>query len=204
MTLKDKFKKSFSYTWYLYVLAIVVPSIAFPLSYSFMHRPQEYQKLSLFLSVNGQKDELSKDIENMFKDEGVKNVEIVSFDNADNEYMYLQKLNVVGINKCDVLIIPESMLNTLNPMGSMIEFNEDVKTKCNALDQDFFSYEDKDYGVKLTDSTPLKRYECIKSDEKYYAFLGGKSWNVGEYSSKTPNSSHAFDLMRFLIGKENE
>lgn len=201
MTLKEQFKKSFSYTWYLYVLAIVIPCVAFPLAYSFMHRPQEYEKLSLFISSNLIDDKLENELESKFKDKGVKNIEIVSFDSEDNEYMYLQKLNVVGINKCDVLIIPENMVDTLNPKGSMIEFNDDVKAKCNSSSENYFKYEELDYGLELTDLSPLKAYNCLKTGVKNYLFIGGKSWNVGDYSGKVPNTTNAFDLVSYLIGK---
>ena len=204
MTLKKQFKKTFSYTWYLYLIALVVPCVAFPLAFSFMHRPQEYEKLSIFLSTNVKENDFSNKIENDFKDKGVRAVDIVSYDPEDNEYLYLQKLNVVGINKCDILIIPESMVSTLNPKTSMIEFNVDIKAQCDVENEIFYNYDGLDYGVELTDKTPLLEYGLVKKTAKYYAFLGGKSWNAGEYSLKSPNTSNAFDLMRFIVGKWNE
>lgn len=201
MNLKNQFKKTFSYTWYLYLIALVVPCVAFPLAYSFMHRPQEYEKLSIFLSCNVGENDFSRTIEKAFKDKGVRSVEVVSSDPNDNEYMYLQKLNVVGVNKCDVLIIPESMVSSLDPKGSMIEFNEDIKNRCNVSSESFYNYLGLDYGVTLTDVSPLKAYGFIKSEVKYYAFLGGKSWNVGEYSTSVPNTTNAFDFMRYIVGK---
>ena len=52
MKFSKQFKKSFSYTWYLYLIAIVIPAVLFPLSYSFMHRPKQYEMLSLFVPVS--------------------------------------------------------------------------------------------------------------------------------------------------------
>lgn len=200
MNLKEQFNRSFSYTWYLYVLAIVVPCVAFPMAFSFMHRAQEYEKLSLFLSNTIKDDSLSSVLEEKFKDEGVKTVELISFNHNDNESMYLKKLNVVGINRCDVLIIPESYLDTINPAGCMVAFNDEVKELCSAKEESFYKYEDVDYAVELTDKSPLKNYVSLNENVKYYAFLGGKSWNVGKYSSKTPNTSNAFELVSYLIG----
>lgn len=200
MNLRNQFKRSFSYTWYLYVLAIVVPCVAFPIAYSFMHRPQEYEKLSLFVSGPIKDDSLSLILENKFKDSGVKTVELISFDYQDNETMYLKKLNVVGINRCDVLIIPESYLYTINPEGCMIEFNDEIKELCAASEETYYQYENKDFAVELTSKSPLGSFVSLNDSMKYYAFLGGKSWNVGNYSSKRPNTENAFGLISYIVG----
>lgn len=201
MTLKESFKKSFPYTWYLYVVAIAIPCVAFPAAYSFAHRPQEFEKLNLFVSSVVSDSKLSDNIQSLFKDKGVKAVEVASFDPNDNEYLYIEKLNVVGLNKCDILVIPENRLNLINAKACMIELNEDIKSECNILDCDYYTVDNIDYGVKLTVNTPLKDYVSLNNGVNYYAFLGGKSWNVGSYSNKNPNSTNAFGLMQFIVGK---
>jgi len=201
MTLKERFKSSFSYTWYFYLIALVLPSVAFPLAYSFMHRPQQYEKLSLFISSSLKDDSFEKALEDKFSPLGVKSVEVVSFDPMLSESMYLKKLNVVGINRCDVLLIPEDKLNTLNPSGCMVEFNDDIKSLCSSQEEEYFTYEEKDFAIKLTSVSPVGEYATLTSNTNYYLFLGGSSWNTGEYSSKAKTTGNAFELIKYLIGK---
>lgn len=201
MTIKEQFKKSFSYTWYLYLIAILLPCVAFPVSYSFLHRPQEYEKLSLFLSVNVSDNKFATSLENKFKDNGVKNVEIVSFDAEDNEFGYYQKLTVVGVNKCDVLILPENKIDRIDVQGSFVELNDDIKNRSNITTENCYLVDGASYGVNVSDSKALKNHNLIKQNTNYYAFLGGKSWNIDSYSTKSVTTSNAFSLLSYLLEK---
>ena len=102
MTFKKQFKESFSYTWYLYLLAIAIPAILFPLSYSFMHRPKEYETLSIFIPTE-LKDEKAEDtLLSKFKENGVRKVDII-YSNPNDQYTFSNKLAVVGYNTCDLI-----------------------------------------------------------------------------------------------------
>lgn len=202
MTIKTKFQKTFAYTWYLYLLAIVIPCICFPLAYSFMHRAQEFEKLSLFLSNTIEdSSKLEKNLLEKFKEKGVKKIDITSYDASGNVYMYSQKLSVVGLNRSDVLIIPNSKIGEINLLGSMIGFNEDIKNRCNSVSESYYSYEGIDYGLKISKTSYITNYVKLSESEDYYLFLGGNSWNVGEYSTKAMTTTNAFELVKYLIGK---
>ena len=201
MNFKVEFKKSFSYTWYLYLLAIVLPSIIFPLSFSFMHRALEYQTLSLFLSCSDYSDEITSNIKKDLSIDGLKKVEIISSDPYDNEFNYYQKLTVIGYNRCDILILPEDKIERARIYTASIELNDEVKTLCGITNQNFYSYEDKAYGVEITETSPIKNEIKVVDDKKYYAFLNGKSWNIGNYSSQAKTTNNAFDFMKYILGK---
>ena len=79
MKFSTQFKKSFSYTWYLYLLAIVVPAILFPLSYSFMHRAKANETLSIFLPCYA-KDKAEDKLFEDFKDLGIRKTEVIEAD----------------------------------------------------------------------------------------------------------------------------
>ena len=85
MKFSTQFKKSFSYTWYLYLLAIVVPAILFPLSYSFMHRAKANETLSIFLPCYA-KDKAEDKLFEDFKDLGIRKNEVIeAVENGDLE-----------------------------------------------------------------------------------------------------------------------
>lgn len=201
MNFKTQFKKSFSYTWYLYLLAIVLPSIIFPLSFSFMHRAQEYQTLSLFVSCDDYSDKMSSKIKKDLSIDGLKKVEIISSDPYDNEFNYYQKLTVIGYNRCDILILPEDKIERARIYTASIELNDEVKTLCGISDESFYSYEEKPYGVEIPKTSPISSEISVAEDKKYYAFLNGNSWNIGSYSSQPKTTNNAFELMKYILGK---
>lgn len=201
MTLKEKFKKAFSYTWYLYLIAIVVPCVGFPLAFSYLHRPGENEKLSLFLSSDVNTTELENTLLNEFKTDGVKNVDVYSQNSNGNELMYLQKLNVVGLNSCDIIVIPESRLGVFDPVIYSVEINQTIKDYCKIESELFYTSAGKEYAVELPSSTPLKTYSSFQDNTKYYAFFGANSFNVGEFSSKPKTSTNAFKLMKYILDK---
>ena len=91
--------------------AIALPSILFPLSYSFMHRPKQYETLSLFVPVTLKSetadDELFKDLEHL----GIRTAEIINVETNENDYDFSKKLSVVAYNRCDIMIIAEDKLD---------------------------------------------------------------------------------------------
>lgn len=201
MTLKEQFKRSFAYTWYLYVLAIALPSVAFPLAYSFMHRPKENEKLTLFISCDIETSKLEDLILEKFKDDGVKTVDAYSYNADGNELMFEEKLKIVGINSADILIVPEYKLDSIDYLTNAVELVSEVKEKCNITDEEIFKYENFEYAVNMPENTPISEFVSFKKDTKYYAFFGGKSANVGKYSLSDKTSENAFKLMSYLLGK---
>ena len=113
MKFSKQFKKSFSYTWYLYLIAIVLPSILFPLSYSFMHRPKQYEMLSLFVPVSLKTEKADDLLYEQFKDLGIRTAEVINVESNDSVVNFVKKLSVVAYNRCDIMIIPEKELENV-------------------------------------------------------------------------------------------
>ena len=195
-----KFKKSFSYTWYLYLLAIVIPALVFPFSYSFMHRPKEYETLSIFLSCDindGAADTLYSDL----KDLEIKKAEIVNYNPFYNEVSFDQKLSVVGYNRCDLIVLPKDRCDQVGIFTVALELNDDVKNLCKIDSENFYSFEKKVYGVELQKLSPIRKLGQFNENTDYYVFLNAKSYNIGDFSIKNPHTDNAFKFMQYVLGK---
>jgi len=198
MTLKNKFKHCLPYTWYLYLIALVIPCVAFPFSFSYMHRPQAYEKINLFVSNNILKSGLNNYLYEKLKDNGVQQVDIVSCNFTDS--IYLQKLTVVGYSSSDIMIIPSTLFQALNFPIVMQEINEDIKTKCGLQSATFHKVDDKDYGVKVSSNLYINTFLDYDSSVDYYAFINGSSYNIGSYSTKNPQTENAFKALKVILG----
>ena len=197
MTLKKRFKASISYTWYLYLLALVLPSICLPFIFSFMHRIREYETLNLFVPKNINSKELVEFLEKNEPTKNVKKYETVVCDYGDSNF--LNKLTIVGYSRSDVILLPEKILKNLNIPTVMLEIDE--KLKKNYFENEiFYNCENASYGIELDKTkSPLKDF-VIFGSEKYFLFLSGNSFNIGEYSKKAPTTSNAFSFTNFLLG----
>ena len=200
MKFSKQFKKSFSYTWYLYLLALVIPSLLFTFSFSFMHRPKEYEILSLFLSCN-----LTENAEDKFyeevKDFNIKKAELVNADPYNTEVGFDQKLSVVGYNRCDLIVLPLEECDSVGIFTVALEFDEEIKNFCKIEGENLYTFDGKTCGVELSHDSPLMKFGDFKKDINYYAFLNAKSYNIGDYSLHNPHTDNAFKLMQYALGK---
>lgn len=201
MKFSTQFKRSFSYTWYLYLIAIIVPSVLFPLSYSFMHRPKQYEMLSLFVPVSLKTDKAEDLLFEKFEDLGIRTAEIINIETNDSEVQFVKKLSVVAYNRCDIMIIPEKELQNVGIETASLELTSEVKKLCKIEGETLHTWEEVDYGVMIPKTTPLTEFVDLQEGINYYAFLNSKSWNIGEYSGKKVNTENAFKMMQFILGK---
>lgn len=132
------------------------------------------------------------------KDNGVKQVDIVSCNYSDS--IYLEKLTVVGYSSSDIMLIPNSLFSSLNFPIVMQEMNSDIKNKCNMEGASFYQVGAKDYGVKVSSNLPIYTYLDYDSTKEYYAFLNGSSFNIGGYSTKNPKTENAFKALSVILG----
>ena len=201
MKFSTQFKKSFSYTWYLYLIAIIVPSVLFPLSYSFMHRPKQYEMLSLFVPVSLKTDKADDVLFETFKDLGIRTTEIINVESNDNVVTFVKKLSVVAYNRCDIMIIPETELENVGIETASLELNNEIKELCKVNDETIYSWENAEYGIKIPQTTPIKEFADLNNESSYYAFINSKSWNIGEYSNQKIHTENAFKMMQYILGK---
>ena len=197
MKFSTQFKKSFSYTWYLYLLAIVVPAILFPLSYSFMHRAKANETLSIFLPCYA-KDKAEDKLFEDFKDLGIRKTEVIEADYLEDEVTFAKKISVVAYNRCDIIILPEEKLESIGIETAALELNSEVKELCKITDENI---DKSGCGVEIPKVTPLNEIANLKEEKNYYAFIAAKSWNIGKYSQSKAYTDNAFKFMQYVLGK---
>lgn len=197
MKFSTQFKKSFSYTWYLYLLAIVVPAVLFPLSYSFMHRAKQHETLSIFIPCYAKENAESKLFEE-FKNLGIRKTEVIEADYLEDEVTFAKKISVIAYNRCDLIILPEEKLGSIGIETAALELTAEVKENCKITTE---KIDDSGYGVELPKTTPLSDIANLREDKNYYAFLSAKSWNIGEYSTSKVHTENAFKFMQYVLGK---
>ncbi len=201
MKFSKQFKKSFSYTWYLYLLAIVLPAILFPLSYSFMHRPKQYETLALFVPVSLKTEKAEDMMFEDLKDLGIRTTDITNVETNENEMNFSKKISVVAYNRCDIIILPEDKLNKVGIETASLELNNEIKELCKVSAENIYSYNEIEYGIKIPHDTPLLKYVDFEESANYYAFINSKSWNIGQYSSQKVTTENTFKLMQYILGK---
>ena len=201
MKFSKQFKKSFSYTWYLYLLAIVIPSILFPLSYSFMHRPKQYETLAIFIPCSLKSDKAEEMMFEDLKELGIRTTDITNVESNENEYEFSKKISVVAYNRSDIIVLPEDKLSKVGIETASLELTSEIKELCSVTDEKIYKYEEIEYGIELPHVTPLTKYADLKQDVNYYAFINSKSWNIGEYSSQKVHTDNTFKLMQYILGK---
>ncbi|MBR4377780.1 MAG: hypothetical protein IKP50_02720 [Bacilli bacterium] len=197
MKFSTQFKKSFSYTWYLYLLAIVVPVVLFPLSYSFMHRAKQNETLSIFVpcyAKENAEDKLFTDL----KDLGIRKTEVIEADYLEDEVTFAKKISVVAYNRCDLIILPEEKLQSIGIETAVLELTSEVKELCKITDE---TIDESGYGVAVPKVTPINEIANLKENINYYAFIAAKSWNIGEYSQSKKHTENAFKFMQYVLGK---
>ena len=194
------FKKSFSYTWYLYLLAIVIPSLVFPFSYSFMHRPKEYETLSIFLPCD-LKENATNILYNDLKSLEIRKAEIVNYNPNYSDVAFDQKLSVVGYNRCDLIVLPKDRCDGVGIFTVTLELNEEVKNLCKIESENLYLFEEKPYGVELKKDSPIAKLGEFNESQEYYVFLNAKSFNIGDFSLKKIHTENAFKFMQYALGK---
>lgn len=200
MTFEKQFKKSFSYTWYLYLLAIAIPAILFPLSYSFMHRPKEYETLSIFIPTELKDKKAEDTLLSKFKENGVRKVDII-YSNPNDQYTFSNKLAVVGYNTCDLIFLPEGIVEKTGIHTAALELTSEVKIYFNIEEEKTYVVQEKEYGIELNENNKLDEISTLEKDTKYYVFINGASANIGQFSNKKTTSENCVKLLHYFLGK---
>ena len=201
MKFSAQFKKSFSYTWYLYLLALILPSIAFPLAFSFKNRAKDHQVLSVFLPTELKVENANSKLYEDLKGLNIKAADIVCADPNLHKLVFEQKVTIVAYTKCDVIILPEDRLEEVLIFTQALILNDEVKNLCKIAGEKMYTNEENNYGVEIPSDSPFMAYGNFDTNMKYYAFLNKKSVNIGNYSLKSPHTENAFSLMQFALGK---
>ena len=190
---KKKIKSVLKYTWPFYIISGVLIFFGLTFIFGIAHKTPGYKTLTLFISgeVKDHK-KLEDDLLLKYKDNDLKSVSINSVTPDDSSY--LTRLSVVGYNASDLLIMPKSKLDLVNPSAFALDLNASLIMNYYE-GYNFYDYEGASYGIKV-DKSKVEQYMSLPNED-CYLLLNAKSENIGEYSeAKIKERDNALTLAR--------
>ena len=177
---KEFAKKAFTHTWYIYPLAVSVISLGLVLGFQAFHQPSAHQKLSIFFATNITNDRFTKKILDQYEKEDLREVAANFID--PNNSLYYTKLKVY-LSNSDLLVLPKTTMNEFKDYYAnyFVEINDSIKSKYINGEQEYFSIDGHDYGIKINkndESYWLNQYMSF-INEDYYIALSIGSKNLG-------------------------
>ena len=184
----DRFKSRFTYDWVLY-LAVTIAAIGiWSLAFGLYNAPAPTETINLFFAGTVNDYSLQDEGVTALKEKGVKVVQISSCDVGDN--MFSTKYSVVGLNGCDVVIVPESVANETSCAQTF--------TPISGIGEEY-SQDGVSYGVYLSEKNVAALGAYFEfANERYVAFAVASSVNAGE-DGLTDN---AVTFIRWLLDND--
>ena len=188
---KTRIKSVLKYTWPFYIVIGFVVFLAMGIIYRVAHPIPKYKTLVLFVSgeiTDSQK--LHDDIFTKYEEKQIRSFSCIS--SVPNDPYYHTKLTVSGFSSADVLVIPNSKLETIDNPGSFaISLSDEM---VNSLYQGYTLYNKNslNYGVKI-DKSKVAQYMTLPNED-CYMFFNGNSRNLGKYSIYDPVNEHDMAL----------
>ncbi|NMV82444.1 MAG: hypothetical protein GX816_02705 [Erysipelotrichia bacterium] len=198
---KEVFVKSIHYDWVYYVLSVFAIIGLWSWAFGIFHRPKPYERLEIFVAAQIQDDSFCQEIEDEFGPEGLKLVE--SNQALPNDNAFQSKLQVVGYNASDLLILPESIFANLHFFEVFIEIDNTIKDNYLTGQENFYSHEGHDYGLLIRGGEKeswLDEYLNFDVNDNYYLFISGSSHNIGDKGIyETVDFDLALDVLSYLV-----
>ncbi|MDD3207369.1 MAG: hypothetical protein PHV19_02505 [Bacilli bacterium] len=189
---KAAFIRSIHYDWIYYALSFFAVIGLWSWAFGILHRPKPYEKLDIFVAAQIQNDTFCQKIKEEFSADGLKLVE--SNQALPNDNAFQSKLQVVGYNASDLLILPESVFTNIHFSEVFIEIDEALKDDYLSGQEVFYKHEGRDYGLLVRGGEKeswLDEYLNFDVNDNYYLFISGASHNIGDKGNYQTNE---FDL----------
>ena len=181
---------------WVYVLFCLASTLLSIYAVNLINKPRNEETISILVASYDDKCEEFKKEVNKRRPDYLREIQFNTYslldDSFENYYLNL----AYGLS--DIVILPESKVNNSKVQDYYAILNDEIKTKY-FVDKEFFSLEDKEYGVlihkKGTEDNNLLKYNLDEqTDENYYLFFFWKSKHIGVLNDTTYNT--AFELMQ--------
>ncbi|MFA7020781.1 MAG: hypothetical protein WC215_04435 [Bacilli bacterium] len=198
---KKAFKKGLHYDWLYYVLASFIAIGLWSWAFGVLHRPQAFERLDLFVASEIKNAGFNDILETEFENDGLKLVE--SNQALPNDNAFQSKLQVVGYNSSDLLILPESIFENVLFEEALLPVDGDIKESYLEGTESFYSYQDVDYGILLRGGSKtswLDNYINFDVNDNYYLFISGSSQNISDLGNyETAEYDLALEVLSYLV-----
>jgi len=179
-----RFKDTFPSEWVKYVVVVILSVALWIWFFGIYHAPQEYEMLEVFYVGEIRDYSFEKIAKEDLAIEGLRKVELNSA--KPGESAFDTKVLMVGLGSSDIVIVPESLIDTIPYKGHVVE-----------LEQGDFVKDGVIYGVYLPEKAKksLSKYFAFGTD-RYVVFAASTSVNAGKI---TDNS---FKLIDWLVEQD--
>ena len=181
-----RFKDRFYYDWVLYIAVAITAALSWYFIFGLFNAPAPTETVNVFFAGEVIGDSLAKEGTSALEERGVRLVELVSC--STEEARFSTKYTVVGLNGCNVVVVPLSVAEKTDCAGSFLPLEgiEDVYTQDGAA-----------YGAFLSDGAKEALEKHLKFNSERYVVFVVES-NNGAAGETINGNSLAF--LRWLIG----
>lgn len=186
--MKKRFLTRLAYDWIIYLLVAILSVFAWSFAFRVYHSPKPYESLYIFVGADVKDRSFESLAKSVLSSDGVELVEVRSA--QPNDVVFSQKYGVVGLNNCDVVIVPQSVASSTHCEAYFVEWH----ISCGLSE---FSQQSKPYGVVLENEQKAKLSKYFEfTEENYVVAIPSSSVNSGE-DALTDNS---VKFVQWLVG----
>lgn len=168
--MNKRFRETLPQQWIKYILIAILAIALWMSAFGLYHAPTPMEKLQVFYVGTVKDYSFQTDVTKAL---GIKKCNLYSSSPVDS--VFNNKYTTVGLNGCDVVIVPKSVADATDCASVFLETNREGEKYTQGEGENA-----KDYGIYLTDAqlTKLSKYFEFGT-ERYIVFISAASVNSG-------------------------
>lgn len=209
-TIKERTKTHFIYKWYIYVFLLVVFIVIDILIISYIIKPKNNEKVTIFVGSSKVNNDLLEDKIYSLNDNNLKEVNILDY--SPDDYYFGVSLTSAGVVNTDLIIVPLDKINE-SFAAQYCKRIDEMEFDIN-YDFKFISYSSINYGIKVYSKdlniSLFEKYITYNEEENEYLeyglFFNKDSVNLKDLFKETNSkySNNATKVFYGLMDEENE
>ena len=209
-TIKERTKTHFIYKWYIYVFLLVVFIVIDILIISYIIKPKNNEKVTIFVGSSKVNNDLLEDKIYSLNDNNLKEVNILDY--SPDDYYFGVSLTSAGVVNTDLIIVPLDKINE-SFAAQYCKRIDEMEFDIN-YDFEFISYSSINYGIKVYSKdlniSLFEKYITYNEEENEYLeyglFFNKDSVNLKDLFKETNSkySNNATKVFYGLMDEENE
>lgn len=222
---KKRIFQSLQYTWWIYLLIIIIPFFLYKTIYTAILEPKDFEKVEIAIFsknefnaslFNSDFDNIVSSINDNILSNTIKRVRI---DSIFSDSSTFGQLLLARKQVCDIIIVEENQILKSNEIKTKdkfinitsnfkrideVEFINTYSSKHNIDKISFYKIDDVPYGIILTsDNNNFSKYS--NSSKTYVALFQNSSINNGTTKNNTHNNNTGvLDVIAYLLEDKDE
>jgi len=197
-------KKKITFSWPLTFSITIFSALCWSGIYELLDAPNSQESLHFFLSSGSYSSHIESDLLNEFRDNGIKDISVTSI--IPSNTFYASTLATVGIQDCDVLILPQTVLEGLTDYSDFAPLQDTTLQTYGIVSSGFtfFTSEGTPLGIQIFDGdheeNKLDGWLTFADHDDYFAFINVNTVNSGSFSThEGTHTDHAFLALTYLL-----